>query len=110
MSSRRYPHRITFRQPTATTADSGQVSRSFDDAFRRWAKVKPTGSGQAESNDQQRRTTTYEITLPHSSELTAVDPDTWRIHYAGQTLNLNGMTTDRTGRQWLVSITATANH
>ena len=107
-SCRRFPHRITFRSPTKTTEASGQVTRTMADAFKRWAKVEQTGGGQAEKNDQQKRSAEFEIKLRYDSALTDVDPDTWQIiwNISGQTLNISDMVVDRTKRVWDVTITA----
>ena len=110
MPSRNYPHRITFRGPTETVEDRGQVKRTYDDGFSRWAKVQKTGGGQAEQNDQQRRTANFEINLRrYDTDIGTINPDTWQIrwHLTGQILNIDEIAIDRSSRTWLVTITAT---
>ena len=108
MHSRRYPHRITFRSPTDTVADSGQIKRTMADAFARWAKVIQTGGGQAQQDDQQQRTGKFEIKLRFSEAISTIAPDTWQIrcNLTGEILNIEHIDIDRSSRTWNVIITA----
>lgn len=110
MTSRRYIHRITFRGPVITTATSGQTQRAYEDKFNRRAFVEQTGGGKEQSTGQQAQTKTFQIELPHDSELETTGGD-WQIVWkdSGETMNITDVSTDRSSRTPITTIAGTLN-
>lgn len=107
---RHYIHRLTFQQPTESTdAKSGQVTRTFADAFTRRGFVQSVGTeNKTTGNNQQVAVNTYEIELRHDSAIDDILPIRWRVVWEdnAETLVINNITTNRTGRQQISRIKA----
>lgn len=110
MTSRHYPHRLTFRQPTESTNAAGQILRTYADAFLRRGHVAQKTASTTANNDQQSVAQNHTITLPHDSALNSVLLTEWQIIWtdSNTTLVPFSITVDRTGRQHLCVIECTA--
>ena len=110
MTSRHYPHRLQFLEPTKTTdTKSGQVVRTFAAAFDRRGLVQVSGSeNKTAANGQQVALNTYTIELRHDAALEDIRAITWQITWldSDETLVVKNVTHDRSGRQPVTRITA----
>jgi len=91
---------LDIQAPSDTHEASGAITRTWANAYYRWAKIAPTGGAEGDQFREIEGHATYRIEIPHDSTIAAALKDSHRIvHDDGRIFDILRIAPDQsTGR------------